>query len=402
VSGASIVVVGIGADGWEGLTQPARDAIMAADEVIGSPRQMQSLPADTPPQRLWPSPMAPAIEELASRRQGHYAVVASGDPMLHGIGASLAAKVTAERLIVIPHVSSFSLACARLCWPAADVELVSAVARKADVFARALQSGRRIVGLVTGVDGAATVASVLRQHGLGESRFIVMEQLGSAEERVIDTTAQEWGEREADPLHVVAIECALPFGRALYPRVPGLPDDAYEHDGALTKRHVRAATLAALAPGPGELLWDIGAGSGSIAIEWLRAEAAARAVAVEQREDRAARIVRNALALGVPDRLHVVVDEAPGALDTLERPDAIFVGGGLTAPGMLDRCRAALKPAGRLVANAVTLEGEGLLQDAWLEHGGALTRLETSHAEPLGSFSAWRPQLPIVQWELRV
>ncbi|MHB8694206.1 MAG: precorrin-6y C5,15-methyltransferase (decarboxylating) subunit CbiE [Solirubrobacteraceae bacterium] len=402
MSGASIVVVGIGADGWEGLTQPARDAIMAADEVIGSPRQMESLPKDTPPKRLWPSPMAPAIDELAGRRQGHFAVVASGDPMLHGIGASLAAKVAPERLTVIPHVSSFSLACARLRWPAAEVELVSAVARPAEVFARALQPGRRIVGLVTGGDGAASVARVLREQGLGDSRFVVMEQLGSAEERLTDTTAEQWGVRAADPLHVVAIECRPPRSGALYPRVPGLPDDAYEHDAALTKRHVRAATVAALAPGPGELLWDIGAGSGSIAIEWLRAEAAARAVAVEQREDRAARIARNALALGVPDRLHVVVGDAPGALEALERPDAIFVGGGLTAPGMLDRCRAALKPSGRLVANAVTLEGERVLEDAWLEHGGDLTRLETSHAEPLGSFSAWRPQLPIVQWEVRL
>jgi precorrin-6Y C5,15-methyltransferase (decarboxylating) len=396
-TGAQITVVGIGADGWPGLSETARAAILAADEVIGSHRQLASLPSDAPSCRAWPSPIAPLINDLVTREAGAVCVLASGDPMLHGIGATLAHRVPNGRLSVISHVSAFALACARMGWPEAEVELISAVARPVDVVARMLQPGRRLVVYSTGENGAAAVARVLCDRGYGPSAFVVMEQLGAAAESVAESTAEAFGDRRVDPLHAIAITCARAPATALLPLVPGLPDAAYEHDGALTKRHVRAATLAALAPTAGALLWDIGAGSGSIAIEWLRAETTARAIAVEARGDRAERIARNATQLGVP-ALAVVVGAAPEALVGLEPPDAVFIGGGVTTAGVVTTAWETLPAGGRIVANAVTLEGEAALIAARAGYGGELVRLEVSHTEPIGSFTAWRPALPVVQW----
>ena len=396
-AGPDIVVVGIGADGWAGLGETARAAIRDADEVVGSARQLALLPADVSARRPWPSPMEALVEEIVERPAATTCVLASGDPMLHGVGATLVRRAGAARVRVLPHPSAFAIACARLGWPAADVELVSAVARPPEVIVRELQPGRRIVAYATGRDGAAALARVLRDRGCGPSRFVVLEQLGGPDERVIESTAESWGERAADPLHAVAIEVATGPRAEAYPRVPGLPDAAYASDGQLTKRHVRAVTIAALAPRPGELLWDVGAGSGSIAIEWLRAEGSARAVALEAREDRAARIAENARRLGVPE-LDVRVGAAPEALEGLPTPDAVFIGGGITTPGLLERCWAALSPGGRLVANTVTLEGEQVASAARAVHGGTLTRIEIAHAEPVGGFTGWRVQMPVVQW----
>lgn len=397
MSGAPITVVGIGADGWAGLGEAARAAVMGAEEVVGSTRQLELLPEDAPPSRAWPSPMDPLIEELRTRTDGAICVLASGDPMLHGIGATLARCIVPDRLTVLPHPSAFALACARLGWPSAEVELVSAVARDPWIVARVLQPGRRVVVYATGADGASTVAAVLRARGMGPSRFVVLEQLGAASERIVESTADAWTDRSADPLHAIAIECAPEPGAPLHPVVPGLPDDAFLNDGQLTKRHVRAATIAALAPTPGALLWDIGAGTGSIAIEWLRAERSAGAVAIEPREDRAERISANALRLGVPG-LSVVCGAAPEALEDLPRPDAVFIGGGLTTEGLVDHSWGTLAPGGRLVANAVTLEGEQVLVAARRRLGGELVRIAISHAEPLGTFTGWRDQRPVVQW----
>ena len=395
-----IVVVGIGADGWSGLGDTARAAIRGAEEVIGSRRQLELLPGDVTAVRPWPSPMEPLVEGIVARTTGTTCVLASGDPMLHGIGAALVRRAGAARVRIHPHPSAFSIACARLGWPAAEVELVSAVARPASVIARALQPGRRIVAYVTGADGAAELARVVRERGFGPSRFVVLEQLGGPDERILDDTADGWGERRADPLHAVAIEATPADPAAALARVPGLPDEAYASDGQLTKRHVRAVTVAALGPQPGEQLWDVGAGSGSIAIEWLRAEAAARAVAVEAREDRAARIRQNASRLGVPE-LEVVVGRAPEVLKGLPTPDVVFIGGGVTTPGLLESCWAALPAGGRLVANTVTLEGEQIVSAGRARLGGTLARLEIAHAEPVGGFTGWRAQMPVVQWSAR-
>ena len=393
-----IAVVGIGADGWAGLGDGARAAIRAADEVVGSRRQLELLPPDIGATRPWPSPLDALLEEIVTSRAVTTCVLASGDPMLHGIGATLVRRAGAARVEVHPHPSAFAIACARLGWPSAEVDLVSAVARPPEVVVRSLQAGRRIIAYVTGTGGAAALAAVLRERGLGSSRFVVLEQLGGPAERITDSTAGAWGQREADALHAVAIEVPRETAAAgLHPRTPGLPDVAYASDGQLTKRHVRAVTVAALAPQAGELLWDVGAGSGSIAIEWLRAEPTARAVALEAREDRAERITENALSLGVPE-LDVRVGRAPAALEGLPAPDVIFIGGGITTPGLLDACWAALPPGGRLVANTVTLEGEQTVTAARAEHGGTLARIEIAHAEPVGGFTGWRAQMPVVQW----
>lgn len=400
MSAAPLVVVGIGADGWAGLGETARTALLSAEEIVGSTRQLALLPQTPAAHRPWPSPIDPLVDELVAGIDGAVCVLASGDPMLHGIGATLARRLAPGRLVVHPHPSAFALACARLGWPAAEVELVSTVAQPPEVVARLLQPGRRLVVYTAGSGGAAEVAGVLRERGFDPSRLVVLEQLGGEAERIVESTAGGWGDATADPLHAVAIECRATAGTQLRPLVAGLPDDAYETDGQLTKRHLRAAALAALAPTPGALLWDVGAGSGSIAIEWLRAEASAAAIAIEPRAERAGRIEANALRLGVP-ALRVVRGRAPEALDGLPHPDAIFVGGGLTSPGLLDRCWEALAPGGRIVANAVTLEGEQVLLAARAARGGELVRIAISHAEPIGEFEAWRPQLPVVQWSAR-
>lgn len=399
MSGGRIVVVGIGADGWDGLGPAARKAVSSASEVIGSQRQLDMLPSDAPPSRVWPSPLDSLLDELVARRRGpRICVLASGDPMLYGIGATLARRMDPSRLTVIPHVSAFALACARLGWPETGVALISAVGRPAEAVVRLLQPRRRIVVYTSGVDGAAEIAALLRSHGYGPSRFVVLEQLGGRAERVTDTTAAEF-DGQADRLHAVAIECAAQPGTPLLSPVPGLPDGAFESDGQLTKRHVRAATLAALAPVPGALLWDVGAGTGSIAIEWLRADPTAHAIAIEARDDRVERIAANAAALGVPG-LEVVHGTAPEALDGLDAPEVVFIGGGFTVEGVFERCWEALAPGGRLVANVVTLEGERAVADARAKHGGELARIAIDHAEPLGGFTAWRAQIPVVQWSV--
>ncbi|HLM85610.1 MAG TPA: precorrin-6y C5,15-methyltransferase (decarboxylating) subunit CbiE [Solirubrobacteraceae bacterium] len=423
---APLVVVGIGADGWPGLSEAARAAVLAADTLVGSERQLALLPPTDATHRPWPSPIDELVEELVASAAaepasaaalacagvaqtgssaigtgaGGVCILASGDPMLHGIGATLARRLPADRLVVHPHPSAFALACARLNWPEAEVELVSAVARAPESLARLLQPGRRVVVYATGAGGAAQIARVLCARGFGPSRLVVLEQLGGEAERMIDTTAGVWGKRTADPLHLVAIECACEPDALVLPLVAGLPDDAYENDGQLTKRHVRAATLAALAPTPGALLWDVGAGSGSVAIEWLRAEPTAAAIAIERREDRAERGRANALTLGVP-QLEVVLGRAPEALCELPGPDAVFIGGGLTTPGVIERCWYSLRPEGRIVANAVTLEGERVLTNALAYCGGELVRIEISSVDALGSFHAWRAQLPVIQWSAR-
>ncbi|MEU9980510.1 precorrin-6y C5,15-methyltransferase (decarboxylating) subunit CbiE [Streptomyces sp. NPDC050856] len=400
---APVTVVGIGADGWAGLAETSRAALRAAHVVIGGDRQLALLPAECRAERVaWPSPLRPAVPRLLAEHTGggrRVAVLASGDPMFYGIGRALAETAGPERLRVLPHPSSVSYACARLGWPLEDTGTVTLVGRPLASLAAELHDGRRLLVLSAGAATPGEVAALLRERGFGPSRLDVLEQLGSDRERRLEGTARDWPHPPGDPLNVVAVRCAREPGAPRLGAVPGLPDEAYESDGQLTKRHVRAATLAALAPAPGELLWDIGGGSGSIGIEWMRAHRSCRAVSVERDPARAARIVRNAEALGVPG-LRVVTAAAPAGLAGLERPDAVFIGGGLTAPGLLDACWDALAPGGRLVANTVTLESEALLADRYRRHGGDLVRLAVAHAVPVGGFTGWRQAMPVTQWSV--
>jgi precorrin-6Y C5,15-methyltransferase (decarboxylating) len=396
---AEISVVGIGADGWAGLAEPARARLAADEAVLGSRRQLDLLPPEVGAERVaWPSPLLPALPGLLDAHAGRkLAVLASGDPMTHGIGATLVRLVGADRVHIVAHPSSISLACARLGWPAEGVEVVALVGRPVETLHPAIAPGRRLVVLSTDAGSPAAIAGLLNGRGYGPSRVTVLEQLGGPAERIVTGTADGWARPAGDPLNVVAVECAAVPGAPLLPTVPGLPDDAYAHDGQLTKREVRAVALAHLAPTPGQLLWDVGAGAGSVAIEWMRTHRSCRAVAVEHDATRAARITANASALGVP-ALDLVHGRAPEALAGLSTPDAVFIGGGLTTPGVLDRCWEALAPGGRLVANAVTVESEQVVAAARARLGGDLTRLGVNRAEPVGGYLGWRAMMPVTVW----
>ena len=394
-----VVVVGIGADGWDGLSPRARQAVADAEVLRGSARQLALVPAGVTAERVpWPSPMGPAIRDLPGAHPGRRVVVlASGDPMLSGIGSSLVRLLGPGAVDVVPHPSSVTLACARLGWAVEETTVVPAVGRPVELVTPHVTPGRRL--LVLGSDGRtpARIAGLLTGLGFGASRVRALARLGAPDERTFDGTAAGWPHADTDPLVVTAVEVVPDAGTVPLPAVPGLPDDAFEHDGQLTKRDVRAATLARLSPLPGQLLWDVGAGAGSIAIEWMRTSPSSRAVAVESSPERVRRIRRNATRLGVPD-LDVVEGRAPEALAGLAAPDAVFVGGGATVPGVLDACWAALRPGGRLVVNAVTLESEAVLADRYARHGGELVRLAVAHAAPVGSFTGWKAAMPVTIW----
>ncbi|HEX3487916.1 MAG TPA: precorrin-6y C5,15-methyltransferase (decarboxylating) subunit CbiE [Streptosporangiaceae bacterium] len=393
-----VTVVGIGEDGWEGLGAGARAALARARLIVGSARQLGLLPAGLEARREpLPSPLLEHLDQLVLRPG--LCLLASGDPMRHGIGATLARRLGPGRLRVFPGVSSVALACARLGWPEPETEVVSLVTQPPEAALAALRPGGRVVLLCRDGQTPHQVAQLLAASGWGDSEVTVLERLGGPAERVLGPVQASGlaGTGFAD-LCVLGIrpraDAGTPAGR-----MPGLPDAAFESDGQLTRRELRVLALAALRPGPGELLWDVGAGSGSIGIEWLRAEPLARAVAVEARADRAERVQRNAAALGVPG-LQVITGPAPAALAGLPPPDAVFVGGGLTADGLLEACWERLRPGGRLVAHAVTVESEAVLHRWQRAEGGQLVRADLSYAEPLGGFTTWRPALPVIQWQV--
>jgi precorrin-6Y C5,15-methyltransferase (decarboxylating) len=397
-----IVVVGIGADGMAGLSPPSCRELRRASVVYGSPRQLDLLDDSvTAERRQWTSPMSAAVATLGDE-PGDVHVVASGDPMLHGVGALLMRVLGADRVLVLPHTSSVTLACARLGWAVQDTEVISLVTAEPRTAVRT--GGQAVVLCRDGTD-PATLAGLLTDSGRGDSHLWVLEQLGGPGERRRGGTARDWAADppgDVDNLSVIAVRY-LPDER----RLSILPDDAYAHDGQLTKQMMRAVTLAALAPRPGELLWDVGSGSGSIAIEWCRAGSRCRAVAFERDERRRARIAANAAAHGVAVDIRAGAPAAFGdtvlsdrGADGLSRPSAIFIGGGLTQPGMLQACLEQLPSGGRLVANAVTAESEAILAQWHSRHGGELQRFQHYRGEPVGTFTGWRPAMPVTQWAM--
>jgi precorrin-6Y C5,15-methyltransferase (decarboxylating) len=395
-----VVVVGIGASGWDGLAPTSRAEVERADVLMGSARQLALVPESVTAERVaWPSPLTEALPGLVEAHAGRAVVVlASGDPMLSGIGTTLTRLLGAHRVRVLPAPSSVSLACARLGWAVEDTCVVSLVGRPLELLHPHVQPGARL--LVLGSDGETPgqVARLLADRGYGQSLVTVLGGLGGPEETVRTGTAATWSQ-PAPALVVTAVECRAERGTMPLPTTPGLPDGAYESDGQLTKSEVRAVTLSRLAAVPGQLLWDVGAGSGSIGIEWMRAHPTCRAVAVEADEERAARIARNAARLGVP-YLRVVHGAAPEVLGRLGSPDAVFIGGGLTTPLVLETCWDALHPGGRLVANAVTVESEAVLATWHARVGGELVRLAVQRAEPVGSFTGWKAAMPVTIWSV--
>lgn len=345
--------------------------------------------------RPWPSPFA--IDAVLALRGHAVCVLASGDPFLHGVGGLLAGAVPAAEMAVVPAPSAFSLAAARLGWALNEVAQLALHARPLDLLRPHLHPGARILALVADGKTPAEVAALLAGAGFGGSRVTVLEALGGPRERIRSARADGFDLDRIGPLVTVAVAVVAGDAAHVIPRAPGLPDDAFAHDGQITKREIRALTLSALAPLPGELLWDIGAGSGSVAIEWMLAHASLRAFAIEADAARAGRARENAQSLGVPD-LAIVEGAAPGELAGLPTPDAVFIGGGASDTGVIDAAVAALRAGGRLVINAVTLETEALLLARHAAMGGTLTRIALQRAEALGGMTAFRPAMPVTQW----
>lgn len=388
-----VVVVGIGAEGFASLSPSSQSLVSDAAVLWGGSRHLSLVPSVAGQVRVpWPSPLAAGLPGLLSQYAGQRVVaLASGDPLVSGIATTLLDLGVSVR--VVPAVSSVALARARMRWSSDSCEVVSLVGRPLERLVLALAPGRRILVLSSDASTPAAVASLLASTGWGDSRLTVLGDLGSSTESFQSGVASSWS-GTSPALNVIALEVS---GNGLASWAPGLPDSAYENDGQLTKRDLRASALARLMPAPGQLLWDVGAGAGSVGIEWMRAHPTCRTIAIESSPERAARIARNADALGVPD-LQVVEGRAPAALAGLPAPDAIFIGGGATREGVLDMCLAAVRPGGRLVVHGVTLETETLLARAYADHGGELTRIGVETAEPIGTFIGWTPARAVTQW----
>jgi len=391
-----LAVVGLGEDGIGALAPAARALIDSAETLVGGARHLALVGARAGVETItWDTPLERTIDAIAERRGRPVTVLATGNPMYFGIGAKLARRFPIAEMVIVPAPSAFALACARLGWSEPDTRCLTLHGRPLALLNAHLFPDQRLLLLAEDGATAAAVARRLTETGYGASRIVALAHMGGPGATRDEATADTWGERRTADLVTIAVELVAGPGARAYASVPGLPDDAYVHDGQITKREVRAATLAALGPLPGRLLWDVGAGAGSIAIEWLRGAPGSRAIAVERDNARARTIAANAAALGVPD-LRVVEGAAPEALAGLDRPDAVFVGGAVALPGLLETCWAALGN-GTLVANAVTVEGEARLAEFRAAHGGELVRIAVSRAEPVGQTLVWRALAPITQ-----
>jgi len=396
-------IVGIGEDGIEGLSPVAQKLIASAELVIGGQRHLALADGLIRGRKLaWPSPINEAMPEIEKQRGRPVVVLASGDPFHYGVGDLLLRSIPAAETLCLPQSSAFSLAAARLGWSLQDVALVSLHGRALEGIVRHLQPGARILALSWDGETPSKLAKLLVERGMGASSITVLEAMGGPRERVRRATAQDFDLGKIAPLNTIALEVAASPDAPVLSLAPGLDDALFEHDGQLTKREVRAVTLSALAPRQDELLWDVGLGAGSIAIEWLLRHPSLKAIGIEDQPERAARAARNAAALGTPDLL-IVQKRAPEAFDGLPPPDAVFIGGGLSAPGVFDAAWAALKPGGRMVANAVSLQSEARLIEFFQRHGGELVRLEVAKAGRAGTGGVfvWRPAAPIIQWRAR-
>ena len=391
-----LAVIGIGEDGLKGLSPSSVALIESAEILIGGARHLAMLPADGRERLAWPSPMCQLVDRIPKMRGRRVAVLASGDPMWFGIGATLARRVAPAEMTIVPAPSTFSLAAARLGWALDETAAISLHGRPVEALALHLHPGARLVLLANDGNTPRQIAEWLSERGFGDSRMAALAHMGGPREERFEGTASAWSAAVPD-LHTLAVECVAGPGARWWPRTAGLPDEAFANDGQLTKREARALALARLMPHDGALLWDVGAGCGSVAIEWLRAAPRARAVALEPNPERRALAARNAAALGVPG-LQILDRRAPEGLEGLEAPEAVFIGGGLSQ-ATAEAAMARLRPGGRLVANAVSLESEAFLLDLHARNGGDLTRLSAARAQPLGAARrGWRSAMPVTQW----
>ena len=391
-----LTIIGIGEDGMAGLSAAARKLVEQAEVIIGGDRH-QKLAGSVAAERLaWPSPFNAMIDEIKRHKGRRIVILVTGDPLWFSVGARILKSIPAQEVRFFPQLSAFQWAACRMGWSLADVETVTVHGRAAEQIIPHFAPGVRLLVLTRDGDSPKEVAALLKRCGFSQSPMSVLASLGGPKEKRIDGVAANW-RRKAPDFHVLAIECVADAGTEAFSRTGGLPDDAFEHDGQLTKRAVRAATLSALQPYPDALLWDIGAGCGSVSVEWMRAARGALAIAIEPNAQRRAMIEKNRLTLGVP-KLQVVSGEAPEALKDLPAPDAVFIGGGLTGKGVFEAAWRALRPGGRLVANGVTLESEARLISLAQKHGGILERIAASEAAPVGRFTAMKPFMTVTQW----
>ena len=395
-----LAVVGLGTEGLAALAPAARALIEGADVLVGGERHLAMLPESGARRLPWRRPLADTMADIEAARGQRVVVLATGDPFCFGIGTTLKRAFPADEIAAFPAPSAFSLARARLGWSAEETVGVTLHGRPPATLRAFLAPGQRLLLLAQGGETPAAVAAELAATGYGASQLTVFAAMGGRDEARFEGRADGWREVQVPALNTTAVECRTEGRAKRFRGAPGLPDRAFENDGQLTKREIRIQTVSALDPRPRALLWDVGAGAGSVAIEWLLSERTAEAVAIERTPARCALIARNALALGVP-RLAVQQGEAPAALELLPVPDAVFVGGGLAVPGLMETCWARLKPGGVLVANAVTVAGESVLADWGARHDGTLTRLSVSRARPVGQpparHLAWRPFMPVTQ-----
>ncbi|WP_297779638.1 precorrin-6y C5,15-methyltransferase (decarboxylating) subunit CbiE [uncultured Roseovarius sp.] len=390
-------IVGIGEDGMAGLLPASRAIVETAEVIVGGERHHQLSEAVRAERIAWPSPFDALTDLLAGLRGRRVVVLATGDPLWFSVGARIGRSLPPSEIVYHPQLSAFQLAAARMGWSMADLETLTVHGRPVEQMIAFIQPDARLLILTTGAETPAQIARFLTERGFGQSRLTVLANMGGAEEARFDGLAESWA-HVVPPFNTLAVECVAAPDAALMPRVPGLADDLFQHDGTMTKREVRAATLAKLMPMRGALLWDIGTGCGSVAVEWMRGARYARAIGIEPRADRRAMAAANALALGVP-RLELIEGRVPEALQGLDAPDAVFIGGGLSE-AVFDAAWAALRPLGRLVCNAVTLESEAVLVALYKRHGGDLVKLQVNRAEPVGGLTGWRPLMPVTQWSL--
>lgn len=388
-----ITIIGIGEDGLAGLSDASCEALRRAEIIFGGPRHLTLVDAKNRG-RAWPVPFS--IDPVLAEKGRAIVILASGDPFWHGAGGSLSRALSPQDWTCHPAASTFSLAASRLGWPIEESFCFGLHAAPFERILPVLSRGQKIICLMR--DGAAVgaMAAWLTQRGFGPARLSVLEALGGPAERLRTVTAD--GFNLADVTHPVAVAIDVQGAKGL-PRASGLPDDLFATDGVMTKRPIRALTLSALAPRPGEVLWDLGAGSGSIAVEWCLAAPGTTALAVELRADRAAYIRQNAQAFGLGHRLSVVETDWPEGLAALPRPDAVFIGGGVDSPG-LETVWGLIHAGTRLVINAVTIESEMLLA-GWHRHrGGDLYRFDVARATPIGQMLGWTPSRPVMQWSV--
>ena len=390
-------IVGIGEDGMDGLAPATRAVVEAAEVIVGGDRH-HILSPDLKAERVaWPSPFDALIDTLRSYKGRRVVVLATGDPLWFSVGARIGRAIDPAEITYHPQLSAFQLTAARMGWSLADVETLTVHGRPVHQMVAFIQPDQRLIILTTGAETPSQIAQFLSERGFGQSQMTVLANMGGDKEQRFDGQAESWA-HEVPAFNTLAVHCVAAPDAALLPRVPGLADDLFHSDGTMTKQEVRAATLAKLMPMRGALLWDIGAGSGSVAIEWMRAARYARAIGIEPRADRRAMAADNALALGTP-KLQLIEGKAPAALQGLDAPDAIFIGGGLSQE-VFDVALQSLRPLGRLVANAVTLESEALLMALHKAHGGQLVKIGVERAEPVGTLTGWRPAMTVTQWSL--